>query len=101
MATEYNQIPLVIELYEDKGFSGDRVYVIKDERNLHEEINIGDDISAIKVCKGPNWGAEKAEFFENTNFTGPSVTLEVGEYGDLHEGPYHFGDTISSVRIVG
>jgi hypothetical protein len=100
MANGYESIPLVIELYEHKGFSGRRYYIAKDERNLEEGPNFNDNVSAIKVCEGPNYNGEKAEFFKHTNFTGPSVTLEVGEYGDVHEGPFDFGDIISSVRIV-
>ncbi len=100
MAEIYDSISLVIELYEHKGFVGKRFYIVKDESNLEEGPTFNDNVSAIKVCQGPNWNGEKAEFFKHTNFTGSSITLEVGEYGDIHEGPYDFGDRISSVRIV-
>jgi hypothetical protein len=97
---EYEQIPLVIELYEHKGFSGRRYYIVKDERNLEEGPDFNDTISSIKVCRGPNFNGERAEFFRHTNFTGPSVILDVGEYGDVHESPFDSGDVISSTRIV-
>ncbi len=100
MAGSYDEIPLVIELYQHKGFGGRRYYIAKDERNLEEGPSFNDMISAVKVCRGPNWKGHKAEFFKHTNFTGPSVTLEEGEYGDVHEPPFDLGDAISSVRIV-
>ncbi len=96
----YESIPLVIELYEDKGFSGRRFYIAKDESNLEEGPDFSDKVSSVKVCEGPNFNGERAEFFRKTNFTGSSVALDVGEFGDIHEGPFGFGDVISSVRIV-
>ena len=97
---EYNEIFLVIEIYEHKGFSGRRYQIVKDERNIEEEPGFNDMISSVKVCRGPNWNGHRAEFFKRANFTGPSVTVEEGEYGDIHESPFNFGDVISSVRIV-
>jgi hypothetical protein len=100
MAEVYSSIPLIVELYRDKGFSGPRFYIAKDERNLEEGPAFNDKVSSVKVCKGPNWNGEKAQFFKDTNFAGPSITLELGDFGDIHEAPYGFGDVISSVRFV-
>ncbi|MFQ5847553.1 MAG: beta/gamma crystallin-related protein [Candidatus Methylomirabilales bacterium] len=100
MAQDYDSIPLVVELYQHKGFGGRRYYLVKDERNLQEGPAFNDIVSSIKVYKGPNWGGEKVELFKHTNFTGASITLELGEYGDVHEAPYDFGDVISSARYV-
>jgi Beta/Gamma crystallin len=100
MALDYDVIPLVVELYEDKGFMGRRYVIAKPERNLEEGPDFNDKISSIKVCKGPNWNGEKAQFFKHTNFTGASVMLDVGEYGDVHEPPFDVGDLISSANMV-
>jgi hypothetical protein len=112
-AAARRQVPLVVELYQDANYGGDRRTVIGDESMLGHGSGctaglwFGDVVSSVKVRKGPDYAAWVASnggakpyvyLYENNGFGGRRVALDVGGYPDL--GTLSFADKASSIAIV-
>ncbi len=73
----------VVVLYEDRGFTGDRLTLSSDDSNLLNNWHMdgftpdtwNDEASSLRIYGG------KATFYRDVGFEGPSVTLGPGSYG--------------------
>jgi hypothetical protein len=106
-------VPLVVELYEDVNYGGDRRNVIDDESMLGQGagctagLAFGNVVSSVKVRKGPDYatwvaahgGAKPYVYlYENNSFDGRRLALGIGGYPDLRTLSFH--DKASSIAIV-
>lgn len=97
----YNNIPIIVVLWEHPKFSGRRVVLTEDTRDLgvYGFLRMA---SSIKIHAGPNYEAgtkHEVSFYELTQYDGGQLVL-VGpaEYPSLVM-PYNFNDVISSVNF--
>lgn len=98
----FTSIPLVVELYKDPGFGGQRVTVIEDIYDIGPYLGSdwNDVISSIIVKKGPNYVAgKKVELDRDVGGRGGGVALEPGTYSDLAT-QFGFSDVVSSIKFI-
>ncbi|HHZ91041.1 TPA: hypothetical protein EYN65_11080 [Candidatus Poribacteria bacterium] len=92
---------LIAEVFEHLNFGGRRGYVIK-PISFTADIGFQDNISSIKVYKGPGFTAspnQKMILYEHWNFQGQKLILGPGFYPNIHDMIYNFKDTISSISF--
>ena len=93
---------LIIEVFEHLNFGGRRGYVNKPVP-FTAEIGFQDNISSVKVYKGPSFGSSpnhKAILHEHLHFQGKNLVLGPGFYPNLHDMIYNFKDNISSISFA-
>jgi hypothetical protein len=93
-------IPLVVELFTDAQYGGNRITVVENSASLAADFGgaFGGSVSSVQVMAGPDFNGQKALLFENEGFTGERIALEVGSYPDL--GAWgNFNDRTCSVTV--
>lgn len=94
-------IPLVVELFADPNFTGNRLVVVEDSANIPADFGseFNDVVTAVRVKQGPNFVAGKeAQLFRDLNFTGGKIDLPPGDYPNI--GASHgFNDVVSSIKV--
>ena len=107
-------LPLVVELYQDMDYGGDRRHVIRQEGMLgHGDgctpgLWFGDVVSSVKVRKGPDYDAWVAQnsgrrpyvyLYQDDLYRGRRLALTIGGYPDLRD--LDFENVASSISIQG
>lgn len=97
----YNDIPIIVVLWEHTGFAGRRVVLTEDTPDLGI-YGFHDMASSIGLHAGPNYVAgtkHLVSFYEHSLYGGAQLVLEgPGAYPSLIR-PYNFNDVISSVNL--
>jgi len=92
---------LVVEVFEHPNFQGRRGY-ITDPVRFTGQIGFQDNISSVKVYKGPGFRVAsdyKAVFHEHIDFQGRKLILAPGFYPNLHDVTFNFPDRVSSISF--
>jgi regulation of enolase protein 1 (concanavalin A-like superfamily) len=105
---EWGTIPLIVECYQHVEYKGRKVTVLRDIAHTGE-LGIHDQISSIRIFKGPDFPREGAEvsFYQHVDFEGARLPIRMRpedykkEVPNLHLLPQNFGDMISSIKIEG
>jgi hypothetical protein len=111
----YSYVPLVVTLYEDKGFQGRRIVIVESCENIAkffgDEYN--DVATSVVVRKGPNYNYLPAtrstlspfsqshyhvDLFEESNYGGKRIQLIPGEYPNIGDS-HNFNDAASSIQF--
>jgi hypothetical protein len=94
-------IPLVVELYADPTFTGNRLVVVEDSANIPAEFGseFNDVTTSVRVKKGPDFSAGKiAQLYRDLNYMGGKIDLPPGDYPNI--GTSHgFNDVVSSIKV--
>src|SRR5262249_30826046 len=94
-------IPLVVELYENANFTGNRLVVVEDSANVILDFGseFNDVVTSVRVKQGPNYAPGKqAQLFRDITYLGGKIDLPPGDYPDI--GASHgFNDVVSSVKV--
>lgn len=94
-------IPLVVELFSDVNFNGNRIQIIQDSANIPTDFGseFNDVVSSVRVIQGPNFVAGKqAQLFRDPNYMGGKIDLPPGTYPNI--GASHgFNDVVSSIKV--
>lgn len=94
-------IPLVVELFADANFTGNRIVVVEDSSNVISDFGseFNDVVTAVRVKQGPSFVAGKqAQLFRDINFLGGKIDLPPGDYPNI--GASHgFNDVVSSIKV--
>ena len=96
----YNNIPIIVVLWEHPSYGGRRIVLTEDTPDLGA-YGFHDTASAIGIHPGPNYDpAAKyvVSFYQHSNYGGAQLVLTPGAYPDLRY-PYNFNDMISSVNF--
>jgi len=97
----YNNIPIIVVLWEHAGFSGRRLVLTEDTPDLGV-YGFHDMTSSIGIHPGPNYAAgtkHQVSFFEHSLYGGAQLILDgPAAYPSLVR-PYNFNDVISSVNF--
>ncbi|RKU25336.1 hypothetical protein C6497_15860 [Candidatus Poribacteria bacterium] len=106
---EYGTIPVIIEVFRDIDFSGQRNVILRDVSSMFE-IGINDTISSVRIQRGPNFPFSGCHilFYEHVNFEGRRLNLSLNSrefqmsFRNLRSLPHSqsFSDIISSLKIV-
>jgi len=94
-------IPLVVTLYADANFTGNRLVVVEDSLNIPADFGseFNDVTTSVRVEQGPNYVAgNQARLFRDVNHLGGEIPLPVGNYPNI--GTSHgFNDVVSSIKV--
>lgn len=98
-APRITPIPVVVEVFEHVNFVGRKLLVVEDISNIHSYANFGDQISSVRVHRGPDFAnGDKAKLYRHVRFQGGQIDLDPGSYPNLHQS-HGFGDVVSSIRV--
>jgi hypothetical protein len=103
---EYGTIPLILEVFKDINFKGQKNIVLRDVAHT-ALIGLHDAIASIRVIRGPNFPQNgcRAIFYEHIEFDGQQMVVPLGpleyhkELPNLFTQPQFFGNIISSIKI--
>ena len=106
---EYGAVPVIIEVFRDVDFSGQRSVIMRDVSSMFE-IGMNDTISSVRIQRGPSFpfsGCQIA-FYEHVNFEGRKLNLDLNSrefqksVRNLRSLPHSqsFSDIVSSLKIV-
>jgi len=97
----YNNIPIIVMLWEHPGYQGRRVVLTEDTPDLGA-YGFHDMASSITIHPGPNYAPgsrHEVSFYEHSLYGGAQLVLTgPAAYPDLAR-PYTFNDVISSVNF--
>ena len=106
---EYGSVPIIIEVFRDNDFSGQRSVILRDVSSMFE-IGMNDVISSIRIQRGPNFPFSGCHviLYEHVNFEGRRINLDLNSrqyqqaIRNLRALPHSqsFSDIISSIKIV-
>ncbi len=106
---EYGSVPIIIEVFRDIDFSGQRSVILRDVGSMFE-IGMNDVISSIRIQRGPNFPFSGCQviFYEHVNFEGRRINIDLGSrefqrsIRNLRSLAHSqsFSDIISSIKIV-
>ena len=104
---EYGAIPVIIEIYQDTDFQGQKGIILRDVSSI-ADIGMNDNISSLRIYRGPHFPFSGCQvvFYENPNFEGNRLTVTLNNRGyrkeisNLHNEPERFGGIISSAKIA-
>ncbi len=106
---EYGSVPIIIEVFRDVDFNGQRSVILRDVSSMFE-IGMNDAISSIRIQRGPNFPFSGCHIFlyEHVNFEGRRINLGLNSrqfqqsIRNMRALPdsQSFSDIISSVKIV-
>ncbi|MDA1191587.1 MAG: beta/gamma crystallin-related protein [Candidatus Poribacteria bacterium] len=106
-APQYGWIPLVVEVFQDLNYKGRMGTLLRDV-SYFGEIGLNDSISSLRVTRGPNfpYSGCRVIFYQHPDYEGRELIVPLTmrdftvEIPNLHEHPQHFGDIISSCKIL-
>lgn len=106
---EYGSVPIIIEVFRDIDFSGQRSVILRDVSSMFE-IGMNDVISSIRIQRGPNFPFSGCHviFYEHVNFEGRRINIDLGSrefqrsVRNLRSLAHSqsFSNIISSIKIV-
>lgn len=104
---EWGTVPVVLDLYDQPNYQGNRVTIIRDESRL--ETRISNIVQSMRLFKGPNCPPIgcRIQFYEKPYFEGVAYPVEltrqdtVREFPDLSYLPQQLPATIGSVKVEG
>ena len=104
---EYGAIPMIIEVYGEADYRGQKAVILRDVSDL-KDIGINNSISSIRIQRGPNFPFSgcRAVCYEHPNFEGRRMVLPLNsreyklELRNLNMAPQSFSNSISSMKIV-
>lgn len=98
----FASLPLVVELYKDLNFTGERITALEDIKRVstYWGTDWNDVVTSVKVKKGPNYSAgRKVWLYRDINFGGGGIQLGPGDYKNI--GSSHgFNDAVSSIKFI-
>lgn len=105
----YGAVPVIIEVFRDVDFSGQRSLIMRDVSSMFE-IGMNDMISSVRIQRGPNFPFSGCHiiFYEHVNFEGRRINLDLNSrefqksVRNLRELSHSqsFSDIMSSIKIV-
>ena len=106
---EYGAVPVIIEVFRDVDYSGQRSVIMRDVSSVFE-IGMNDTISSLRIQRGPSFPFSGCHviFYEHVNFEGRRLNLSLNSrefqlgLRNLRSLPHSqsFSDIISSIKIV-
>jgi hypothetical protein len=94
-------IPVIVELYKDANFIGQRIVIVENSVNLVGDFGSdwNDVTTSVKVKPGPNFVAgNQAKLYRDFNYVGGEIDLPPGNYPNI--GASHgFNDVVSSIKV--
>lgn len=96
----YQNIPIIVVLWQHENYGGRRVILTEDTADLGV-YNFHDSASAIGIHPGPDYNSSQnyqVSFYQHSNYRGGQLVLTPGAYPTLKK-PYNFENTISSVNL--
>ncbi|MYB02433.1 hypothetical protein F4X90_22560, partial [Candidatus Poribacteria bacterium] len=106
---EYGAVPVIIEVFRDVDYSGQRSVIMRDISSVFD-IGMNDTISSIRIQRGPSFPFSGCHviFYEHVNFEGRRLNLSLNSrefqlgLRNLRSLPHSqsFSDIISSIKIV-
>lgn len=105
---EWGTIPVIIELYKEKHYRGERAVVLRDLAST-QIVGMEGAIQSFRILKGPNFpaGGCRVIFYERVDFQGAAFPVQITardaviEVPDLSLLPERWGGIISSIRVEG
>lgn len=106
---DYGSVPVIIEVFRDPDFSGQRSVIMRDISSIFE-IGMNDMISSVRIQRGPNFPFSGCHviFYEHVNFEGRKINIDLNsrEFQKSVRNlrflthAQSFSDIISSIKIV-
>ena len=106
---EYGAVPIIIEVFRDIDFNGNRSVVLRDVSSMFE-VGMNDVISSIRIQRGPNFPFNGCHIilYEHVNFEGRRFDIILDSRQFQHNirnlralpNSQSFSDIISSIKIV-
>ena len=104
---EYGAIPMIIEVYGEADYRGQKAVILRDVSDL-KDIGINNSISPIRIQRGPNFPFSgcRAVCYEHPNFEGRRMVLPLNsreyklELRNLNMAPQSFSNSISSLMYI-
>jgi hypothetical protein len=93
-------LPLIVELYDQKSFTGRHITLIASSSHLGHELAFNNIPSSIKVTAGPGYSNEKVVLYKDPNFEGPHRGFSPGDYPDLSSFDPNLSNRATSVKIA-
>ena len=97
-----SNIPLIVELYSNANFTGNRLIVVENSSNVINDFGseFNDVVSSVRVRQGPSFTPEKvAQLFRDPNYLGGKIDLAPGNYANI--GASHgFNDVVTSIKVL-
>jgi len=104
---QYGAIPVIIEVFQDTDYKGDRGTILRDVSSM-ADAGLDNSVSSVRIHRGPNFPFSGCQvvFYANPNFEGDKLDLQLTqrEYRkdipNLQNYEKRFGDVISSIKIA-
>jgi len=102
VAGTISPIKLVVEIYADANYTGNRLIVVENSANITAQFGseFNDVTTSVIVKQGPNYATgNKAQLYRDPNYMGGMIELAPGSYPNIGTS-FGFNDVISSIKVL-